>query len=41
MPYIVTARHRAMLRAWVTSARDGALECLVQVPVLVRPAPAP
>jgi hypothetical protein len=37
VPYSVSARQRAMLRAWSTSARDGALECLVQVPVLVRP----
>ncbi|MGD9697053.1 MAG: hypothetical protein AB7V42_15485 [Thermoleophilia bacterium] len=28
---------RAMLQAWVASAKDGALQCLVQVPVVVRP----
>jgi hypothetical protein len=39
VPYTVTSRQRAMLRAWSTSARDGALDCLVQVPVLVRPRP--
>jgi len=28
---------RAMLEAWTTSAKDGSLECLVQVPVVLRP----
>ena len=27
----------AMLEAWLTSAKDGALECLVQTPVIARP----
>jgi hypothetical protein len=37
LPYTVAARRRAMLEAWSTSAKDGSLECLVQVPVLLRP----
>jgi hypothetical protein len=28
---------RAMLEAWSSSAKDGSLECLVQVPVILRP----
>lgn len=31
------APRRATLEAWATSAKDGALECLVQVPVLLAP----
>jgi hypothetical protein len=37
--YAVSAPRRALLEAWSASARDGALECLVQVPVIVRPLP--
>jgi hypothetical protein len=37
VPYRVARPTRAMLEAWVTSARDGALECLVQVPVRLYP----
>lgn len=33
----VTRRQRGVLQAWVTSARDGSLECLVQVPVTLAP----
>ena len=33
----VSGRTRAMLEAWSSSAKDGSLECLVQVPVVVRP----
>lgn len=34
----VRGPQRAMLEAWATSARDGSLECLVQVPVMLAPA---
>ncbi len=37
--YTVGEQRRGMLEAWSASARDGALECLVQVPVVLRPAP--
>ena len=37
LPYAVPAPRRAMLQAWSTSARDGALDCLVQTPVIRRP----
>jgi hypothetical protein len=33
----VSGPTRAMLEAWSTSAKDGSLECLVQVPVVLRP----
>ena len=33
----VSGPTRAMLEAWSTSAKDGSLECLVQVPVILRP----
>ncbi len=33
----VSGRTRAMLEAWSASAKDGSLECLVQVPVVLRP----
>jgi hypothetical protein len=33
----VSGPTRAMLEAWSTSAKDGSLECLVQVPVMLRP----
>jgi len=36
-PYSVASRRRAMLEAWAASAKDGSLECLVQIPVVVRP----
>lgn len=32
-----TTRTRAMLEAWSSSAKDGSLDCLVQVPVILRP----
>jgi hypothetical protein len=35
--YGVAEPRRGLLEAWSASARDGALECLVQVPVLLRP----
>jgi len=34
--YTVARRQRATLEAVSQSAKDGALECLVQVPVLLR-----
>ena len=37
--YTVPEVRRGLLEAWSSSARDGALECLVQVPVVLRPAP--
>ena len=37
LPHTLSAPRRAMLEAWSTSAKDGSLECLVQVPVLLRP----
>jgi hypothetical protein len=37
MPYAVASRRRAMLEAWVASAKDGSLDCLVQTPVVLRP----
>lgn len=37
LPHPLTAPGRAMLEAWSSSAKDGSLECLVQVPVLLRP----
>lgn len=37
LPYTIAQRRRVMLEAWVGSAKDGSLECLVQVPVLLRP----
>ncbi len=39
VPYTVGEPRRGLLEAWSSSARDGALECLVQVPVVLRPAP--
>jgi hypothetical protein len=33
----VSGPTRAMLEAWSSSAKDGSLECLVQVPVVLRP----
>ena len=33
----VSGPTRAMLEAWSTSAKDGSLECLVHVPVILRP----
>jgi hypothetical protein len=36
--YTVPEPRRGMLEAWSASARDGALDCLVQVPVMLRPA---
>lgn len=37
VPFTVTARRTVMLDAWVTSAKDGSLECLVQTPVVLSP----
>lgn len=37
LAYSVPSPRRAMLQAWVTSARDGSLECLVRVPVVLYP----
>ena len=37
LPHNLPAVQRAMLEAWSTSAKDGSLDCLVQVPVLLRP----
>ena len=37
LPHSLTTPRRAMLEAWSTSARDGSLECLVQVPVQLTP----
>ena len=37
--YTVPEQRRGLLEAWSSSARDGALDCLVQVPVVLRPAP--
>lgn len=37
LPYTVSSRRRAMLEAWSASAKDGSLDCLVQVPVVIRP----
>jgi hypothetical protein len=39
LPYTVAQLRRVMLEAWSASAKDGSLDCLVQVPVLLRPAP--
>jgi hypothetical protein len=36
--YAVSRARRGSIEAWSLSARDGALECLVQVPVVLRPA---
>ena len=33
----VSGPTRAMLEAWSSSAKDGSLECLVQVPVILKP----
>lgn len=37
VPVRVDRPRRVMLEAWVASARDGSLECLVQRPVIIRP----
>lgn len=37
LPHSVTGPRRVMLEAWSTSAKDGSLDCLVQVPVVIRP----
>jgi hypothetical protein len=37
LPYTVSSPRRAMLEAWSASAKDGSLDCLVQVPVVIRP----
>ena len=37
VPHRVTRRQRGALQARVTSARDGSLQCLVQVPVTLAP----
>lgn len=35
--YRVTRAQPGTLEAWVGSAKDGALDCIVQVPVTLRP----
>jgi len=37
IPHSLDRSRRAMLEAWSSSARDGSLECLVQVPVMLAP----
>ncbi|WP_217912874.1 hypothetical protein [Miltoncostaea marina] len=37
LPHSLPAEQRAMLEAWSTSAKDGSLDCLVQVPVVLTP----